>query len=155
VGKHPNVVELLGVFETPTSVQLVFELMAGELFERLVNQGPFTEEQASKTARKLTNVLQHLHTNNICHRDVKPENLLLTSKEANAEVKLCDFGLACIINPERQNMKTVCGYVCMPQNAQPALLAAVHFLCAALGRTVHLRSALPGRRTLIRWIYGA
>ena len=43
LGKHPYIVELLDVYETPQAVVLVFELMAGELFERLVAVGPYLE----------------------------------------------------------------------------------------------------------------
>jgi len=52
------VVELLDVYETPTAVQLVFELMACELFDRLVNDGPYAEPEASHIVRKLAEALR-------------------------------------------------------------------------------------------------
>jgi serine/threonine protein kinase len=50
IGRHPDVVELLGVYETPSSVVLVMELMAGELFERIVSVGPYQEHGGSRVA---------------------------------------------------------------------------------------------------------
>ncbi len=87
IGKHPHVVELLDVYETSVSVVLVFELMAGELFERIVSLGPYQEQEAAVVTRKLAELLRHLHSMGVVHRDLKPENLLMVSKEPNSEVR--------------------------------------------------------------------
>uniref|UniRef100_A0A8C4WAT7 non-specific serine/threonine protein kinase n=1 Tax=Gopherus evgoodei TaxID=1825980 RepID=A0A8C4WAT7_9SAUR len=49
---------------------------------------------ASEIMRDIGTAIQYLHAMNIAHRDVKPENLLYTSKEKNAVLKLTDFGFA-------------------------------------------------------------
>lgn len=71
VGRHPNIVELLDVYETPQSVVLVVELMAGgELFDRLVSTGPYSE---SGTQSQMVNALtlDPVH----CCNDLAPQRL--------------------------------------------------------------------------------
>lgn len=68
IGHHPGVVALLDVFETPTTVYLVFELAGCELFDRLVNHGPYPEAKAARVTHKLATTLQFLHQKGIVHR---------------------------------------------------------------------------------------
>mmetsp|Transcript_50584 Transcript_50584/g.158033 ORF Transcript_50584/g.158033 Transcript_50584/m.158033 type:complete len:630 (-) Transcript_50584:87-1976(-) len=106
---HPNVISLKDVFEDEKSVYLVLELVqGGELFDRIVNDGAFSEKDAAKMIRKITDALMHLHERKICHRDLKPENLLLTSKGSEADIKIADFGLSKILG-EKTMMKRSCG----------------------------------------------
>ncbi|EQB77030.1 MAP kinase-activated protein kinase 3-like protein [Camelus ferus] len=68
----------------------------GELFSRIQERGDqaFTEREAAEIMRDIGTAIQFLHSQNIAHRDVKPENLLYTSKEKDAVLKLTDFGFA-------------------------------------------------------------
>ncbi|CAH6777761.1 Mapkapk3 [Phodopus roborovskii] len=68
----------------------------GELFSRIQERGDqaFTEREAAEIMRDIGTAIQFLHSQNIAHRDVKPENLLYTSKERDAVLKLTDFGFA-------------------------------------------------------------
>ena len=103
VGSHRNIVELKDVFETDTNWYLVMELVTGgELFERLVRHGPYSEAEASALTKQMGAAIAYLHSQGVVHRDLKPENLLLTRDAgANADnttaddtVKICDFGLS-------------------------------------------------------------
>merc|ERR1712224_983478 len=64
----------------------------GELFDRIVAKGSFSEAEAATVMRQLLSALADCHRRGVLHRDVKPENLLLTSSEG-WELKLSDFGL--------------------------------------------------------------
>jgi len=66
----------------------------GELFNRIVEKGRFSEESTARTISQIASAIQYLHNMGIVHRDIKPENLLYTSAEDDAEIKLADFGLA-------------------------------------------------------------
>ena len=85
---HPSVVACYEAFETDDRVYLFLELMTGgELFDRIVEQGHFTEDQARETTYELLSALDYMHKQGIAHRDLKPENMLMTTKAADAKVK--------------------------------------------------------------------
>ncbi|XP_012883699.1 PREDICTED: MAP kinase-activated protein kinase 3 [Dipodomys ordii] len=97
----PHVVRILDVYENMhrgrRCLLIVMECMeGGELFSRIQERGDqaFTEREAAEIMRDIGTAIQFLHSQNIAHRDVKPENLLYTSKEKNAVLKLTDFGFA-------------------------------------------------------------
>ena len=100
-GIHENIVSLHGTVETPTEWCLLLDLAdGGALFDRVIEEGKLTEAQASSYVLQLTQALLHLHRRGICHADVKPENLLLTSADPHASIKLCDFGMARELRPD-------------------------------------------------------
>lgn len=93
---HPNLIQIYHVEEEGDKFYLVMELCrGGELYEYIANAGHFSERNASKYLHKIMSGLEALHSHNILHLDIKPENLLLSSKdESRAELKITDFGLA-------------------------------------------------------------
>uniref|UniRef100_A0A2D4KM34 non-specific serine/threonine protein kinase n=1 Tax=Micrurus paraensis TaxID=1970185 RepID=A0A2D4KM34_9SAUR len=97
----PHIVHILEVYENihhgKRCLLIIMECMeGGELFTRIQERGDqaFTEKEASEIMRDIGTAIQHLHGMNIAHRDVKPENLLYTSKEKESVLKLTDFGFA-------------------------------------------------------------
>jgi serine/threonine protein kinase len=80
-----------------------------ELFDRIVENGAYSERDASIHAQKIALALQSMHRQGIVHRDLKPENLVLADKSANSEIKISDFGLSKILKSDQQTMQTVCG----------------------------------------------
>jgi serine/threonine protein kinase len=80
----------------------------GELFNRIVELGAYTEEMAVKVVRSLLDAVAYLHSLNIAHRDLKPTNLLLKSVDDDSDVKIADFGLSKILG-ENALMQTACG----------------------------------------------
>jgi calcium/calmodulin-dependent protein kinase I len=84
---HPQAVKLKEVFTTDEVCILVLEL-----FERITEEGVFTEKYAAKFFRDLLLVVKHLHDQGIVHRDLKPENILLSDKTDAAVLKIIDFG---------------------------------------------------------------
>lgn len=106
--KHPNVIGLVEIFETRRKLYLVMEMLTGgELFDRIVERGFFSEKYASSLIKKVVHAIQYLHTLGICHRDLKPENLLYSNGEDDAEIKIADFGLSKFVSQDP--LKTACG----------------------------------------------
>ncbi|XP_037629899.1 MAP kinase-activated protein kinase 2 [Sebastes umbrosus] len=96
-----NIVRIIDVFENlyqgRKCLLIVMECMdGGELFSRIQDRGDqaFTEREASDIMKSIGEAIQFLHAINIAHRDVKPENLLYSTKRPNALLKLTDFGFA-------------------------------------------------------------
>ncbi|KAK0151680.1 MAP kinase-activated protein kinase 3 [Merluccius polli] len=97
----PYIVRILNLYENmyqgKKCLLIVMECMeGGELFSRIQARGDqaFTEREASEIMRDIGTAIEYLHCMNMAHRDVKPENLLYTTKESNATLKLTDFGFA-------------------------------------------------------------
>ncbi|KAL4159111.1 hypothetical protein PRNP1_004882 [Phytophthora ramorum] len=109
VKQHPNIVELIDVFETTREVHLVLELCTGgELFERLAEKGAYSEADCVRHVRDMAKAVEYLHECGIVHRDLKPENILLsTPDDQEAVVKVADFGLAKVFTGT--SLKTKCG----------------------------------------------
>ncbi|PWA89951.1 calcium-dependent protein kinase [Artemisia annua] len=95
---QPNIVEFKGTYEDRQSVHLVMELCAGgELFDRIVAAGNYTEKDAANICRQIVNVVHVCHFMGVMHRDLKPENFLLSSTDENSMLKATDFGLSVFI----------------------------------------------------------
>ena len=90
---HPNIIKLYEVMFDNSSgfVALRFELMDKNLYELLRdNQKPFDEKTSLLLIYQLLKALEFMHSKNLFHRDVKPENCMVN--KATLELKLCDFG---------------------------------------------------------------
>ncbi|XP_077047585.1 calcium/calmodulin-dependent protein kinase type IV-like isoform X4 [Agelaius phoeniceus] len=106
---HPNIIKLKEIFETPSEIALVLELVTGgELFDRIVERGFYSERDAANVVKQILEAVSYLHENGVVHRDLKPENLLYADLSPNAPLKIGDFGLSKIVD-EQDTMKTVCG----------------------------------------------
>eukprot|EP00262_Sarcandra_glabra_P010769 TRINITY_DN261_c0_g1_i3.p1 TRINITY_DN261_c0_g1~~TRINITY_DN261_c0_g1_i3.p1 ORF type:complete len:545 (+),score=110.18 TRINITY_DN261_c0_g1_i3:114-1748(+) len=93
-----NIVEFKGAYEDRNSVHLVMELCAGgELFDRIIAKGHYSERAAATICRAIVNVVHICHFMGVMHRDLKPENFLLASKDEGALLKATDFGLSVFI----------------------------------------------------------
>lgn len=93
--RHPNLVELEDWFATRTHYFLVFELATGgELLERLVDRGRYTECDAAVLTATIFNAMAFVHAHDIVHRDLKTANLMFKNDDPDAELIIVDFGLA-------------------------------------------------------------
>ena len=107
---HPNVIKLIEVIDDSkkNKINLVMEMVTGgELFDRIVDEGSFTEKKAATILYTMCHALDYMHGLNIVHRDLKPENILMKSPDTS-EIKIADFGLARVVS-DKQMMKTACG----------------------------------------------
>ena len=106
---HENIIGLLFTYVTPKKVFIVTELASGgELLERVVEIGNFSESDARSVIYQVLKGMEYLHSKNIVHRDLKLENILLSDKSASAVVKIADFGLARFFADDSQ-LRTICG----------------------------------------------
>ncbi|KAF7838409.1 calcium-dependent protein kinase 10-like [Senna tora] len=97
---HPNVVKLRATYEDNENVHLVMELCeGGELFDRIVARGHYSERAAASVARTIAEVVRMCHANGVMHRDLKPENFLFANKKENSALKAIDFGLSVFFKP--------------------------------------------------------
>jgi calcium/calmodulin-dependent protein kinase I len=70
--KHPHIVRFVDWFESRDKYYIVTELATGgELFDRICEQGKFTEKDASQTIKQVLGAVDYLHRNNVVHRGVK------------------------------------------------------------------------------------
>ncbi|KAM9524107.1 calcium/calmodulin-dependent protein kinase type 1-like isoform 2-T3 [Salvelinus alpinus] len=91
----------------------------GELFDRIVEKGFYTEKDASKLIQQILDAVKYLHDMGIVHRDLKPENLLYYSMEEDSKIMISDFGLS-KIEGSGSVMSTACG---TPGYVAPEVLA--------------------------------
>ncbi|KAM3741180.1 hypothetical protein ACB098_08G155400 [Castanea mollissima] len=103
--KHPNIVTLKDSYEDDQAVHIVMELCeGGELFDRIVARGHYTERAAAAVMKTIVEVVQMCHKHGVMHRDLKPENFLFANKKETSPLKAIDFGLSVFFKPgERFN----------------------------------------------------
>lgn len=112
---HPCVVELFGVQDE--RMWLAMELAEGDLFT-LVCDARLDELAARRFFAQMLSALEHLHTKNIVHRDVKLENWLTFTNE---RIKLADFGLSYVYADDESNL-TLSGFVGSRSYCAPEIL---------------------------------
>ncbi|XP_043277827.1 death-associated protein kinase 1-like isoform X2 [Venturia canescens] len=89
--RHPNIVSLHKVIDTGKTVVLLLELITGgELF----HWTPSNEAEAAHVVRQVLMALSHLHSHQVAHLDIKPENILLSTPPPMPSIKLIDLGLS-------------------------------------------------------------
>lgn len=107
--RHPNIVQLYEIIETPKQLYLIMEYAnGGELFDYIVSRNRLSELEACKLFQQIISGIEYIHRLNVVHRDLKPENLLL---DHNGQIKIVDFGLSNTYRPE-ELLKTACGSPC-------------------------------------------
>lgn len=108
--QHPHIVRFVDWFESRDKYYIVTELATGgELFDRICEQGKFTEKDASQTIKQILGAVDYLHSKNVVHRDLKPENLLYLTKEPDSDLVLADFGIAKMLDAKDEVLTTMAG----------------------------------------------
>jgi len=106
---HENVVRLFGTFTSKNNIYLVLEFCGGGDLQLFIRKNKRLEESvARRFLIQLARGLHFLHSKNIIHRDIKPQNLLLSEFSPNATIKFADFGFAKHLH-EASMAQTPCG----------------------------------------------
>ncbi|XP_038905361.1 serine/threonine-protein kinase ATG1c-like [Benincasa hispida] len=107
---HPNIIRLFDIIEVPGKIHLVLEYCKGGDLSFYIQQrhGRIPEAIAKYFMQQLAAGLKILRDNNLIHRDLKPQNLLLSTSGDNSVLKIADFGFARSLQP-RGLAETLCG----------------------------------------------
>lgn len=93
---HENIVKMYGVGIDGDMRYIVMEYVNGSTLKEIIRrEGRLTPTKAVRYALKILAALDHAHKNNIIHRDIKPQNILV---DQNGTVKVADFGIARLVN---------------------------------------------------------
>lgn len=92
---HPNIVQFKDWFESKDKFYIVTQLATGgELFDRILKKGKFTEVDAAKIVSHMLDAVRYIHSQNVVHRDLKPENVLYINDSDDSDLVIADFGIA-------------------------------------------------------------
>jgi serine/threonine protein kinase len=103
---HENIIKLHETIVTQKYIYLIMDFCdGGDLYKFIKKNGKLTEEESKKYFLEISKGLYFLYSNNLIHRDLKPHNILITSKNI---LKICDFGF---VKESNENMlyDTLCG----------------------------------------------
>ncbi len=114
---HPLLVRLMYTFQDPSRLYYVLQYaQRGHLLDYLNKLTSFNKQGTQFYASELLLALRYLHSLSIVHRDVKPENVLLT---LDMHIKLADFGSAIILN---DSSVVAPGFTGTPEYVSPEML---------------------------------
>ncbi|XP_049990805.1 sperm motility kinase X-like [Alexandromys fortis] len=112
--EHPYIIKLFHIIESKDHTYMVLEFAArGSLVTHIGEGGPLQQKEAQHIFCQIVCAVHYCHNNDIAHRDIKLDNILLDGK---GNIKLCDFGLAIRVS-SGQKCKGFCGTIeyCAPE----------------------------------------
>jgi len=128
---HPNLMNFKHTFEDAEKIVMVLEILSGgELFDRIVKKGHYSERDASLLTGVIVRALGALHSVGILHRDLKPENCIYSTPAEESALKITDFGLAALVSSPTEKLVDrhlvgTPGYIC------PAVLTGYEYSAAS------------------------
>ena len=104
---HPNITKILEMFEDEKYILIIMEYInGGNLFSFVKKRRKLTEKISKFLFKQIILGIKHIHSQNIVHRDVKLENILI---DLNNTIKICDFGIGRILSSEEECLHDQCG----------------------------------------------
>src|SRR5262245_37487938 len=94
---HPNIVTIHAIEESDGIDFLVMEYIEGETLKSMIDRGPLSVSQLIEIGSQVADGLSAAHTAGLIHRDMKPSNVLVTTR---GQAKILDFGLAKLVGVE-------------------------------------------------------
>ncbi|CAO3623449.1 unnamed protein product [Cunninghamella blakesleeana] len=105
--KHPNIIKLIDVVETPRRTGIVLEYpLGGDLFDYILEKATLNEEEAAKLFAQLVGTVKYMHSKGVVHRDLKLENIFFSDEE-RTNLLVANFNFA--NNANKDLLTTNCG----------------------------------------------
>lgn len=103
--QHPHIIRLLDVFENSEYIYIVMEYLSGGPLLQYFKERKYKlkELRVRDIIHQIATSLFYLKSFGIAHRDMKPDNIMMATKDDDAEIKLIDFGLSKIIGPKERS----------------------------------------------------
>lgn len=110
VVSHENILRLYDFCEDSQYISFVLEYCEGGDFGDKVKErgSSVTEEESSRWMSQICSAIRALHSKDVCHRDIKPDNFMISTGDSRGQIKLADFGLATIL-PKGKLLTEKCG----------------------------------------------
>lgn len=102
---HPNIVRLFEVFEDEKNFYLIMELCTGGNILSRMTKDHYKEKAAAILMEQIVSAIAYCHEKGICHRDLKPQNVLFCNDSPDSPVKVVDFGISKIFDPSLSNLQ--------------------------------------------------
>ena len=145
---HPNITKILEMFEDEKYILIIMEYInGGNLFSFVKKRRKLTEKISKILFKQIILGIKHIHSQNIVHRDVKLENILI---DLNNTIKICDFGIGRILSSQNELLHDQCG---TPMYMAPEILTCskekgykgfpVDIWSAGIALYIMLSGALP------------
>lgn len=142
---HPCIVRMEDVFDLPHVLIIVLELAeGGELFKYVLsdfNEESFSEKVAKLQFYQILSGIEYLHAHNVCHRDIKLENILMADKSKTSLIKITDFGLSKLLDEKT----LMVSYVGTPSYIAPEVLK--NGMCVAATSEGPLEEPMQGLKS--------
>ena len=106
---HPRIVTVHDSGVTEDFLYLVMEYVAGPTLRQRIQVKRMTVSQTLRVAQEICEAVQSAHAAGIAHRDIKPENILFASDADDAQIKVADFGIARLLDIDREHKATAGG----------------------------------------------
>ena len=145
---HPNITKILEMFEDEKYILIIMEYInGGNLFSFVKKRRKLSEKISKFLFKQIILGIKHIHSQNIVHRDVKLENILI---DLNNTIKICDFGIGRILSSPDELLHDQCG---TPMYMAPEILTCskekgykgfpVDIWSAGIALYIMLSGALP------------
>ncbi len=106
--KNQHIIKLYEIYESPTQIILIFEYMAGgDIYQKIKEKNEMSETYICYVFCQILKGLRFLHINDVVHRDIKPDNILLSDSSQFPDVRIADFSLADYY--KNKSLKLKCG----------------------------------------------
>ena len=138
---HPNIVKIFEAFNSKESFSIVNELCnGGELFQEIIDNGPFNENYSAYVMFQLISAINYLHNNNIIHRDLKSEHIVISNRNKDNYPTIKVIGFNCSTKfkkGELQRKLTGSSYYIAPEIFKKNIMKNVIYILAEIYYTYY------------------